>query len=546
MKTNSKILSLVTACTLIIVGCGGSDEKTPTKTPNSKDKAPIKVTSSGVITGFGSVYVNGTRYITETSNIINNGTSGAEESSLKVGMRVIVSADKPTDGSAPIAEEVKYVADVAGQIQAIDLVNSSLTVLGQSYLVTNNTKFDSLLFKELTTEMFVEISAIKNELDQYLVNYIEVENDPKARQLVGEISTLDSTAMTFAIGDLVIDYNGAQLKGTLVDGASVEVKTSQALVDNVFLADEVEVEETTLISGEEIAISGVINLIEGDKFILEEQSFMLTADTVFTQGSKEDITAGSQVSLVATVTDTDSLNVNNIRIELASELSIEALVEAISENSYTLLGQEFYVDEYTQFEDDSDLKLRNFNFTDISIGDLLEIDVFDNEGKLVSRSIEREQVGANANEVQVEGKVDNIEPSKFSIKGIIIASNEQTVFENVQGDNVTQAEFFELVKLDDTVEAELSLMDGKLLALEIEIENDNTQKNSQVELVGRIDSFESVNVFTLNGFEVLTTAETVYKKGAASDLALDTKFEIEGRVNEFGQIVAKEIELISQ
>ena len=536
MKNNTKIFSALAACSLILAGCSNNNDDEPTK----------QVTSAGTITGFGSVYVNGTRYITDNSNIIHNGTSGTDEANLKVGMKVVVSGVKPGDGSSSIAAEVKYLSDVSGQIQNIDIINLSLTVLGQTYFVTTNTKFDSLLFKELTIGQFVEISASKGELDKYTANYIEAIADTNEQQLVGKISQLDSDLKTFTIGGLSVDYTTAEVEGILADGTTVEIETIEALVNNVFIANEVEVKQDSLLKGEVLAVSGIINLINGDNFILEEQSFTLTPNTVFTQGSKEDLAVGSQVSLLASITNSESLNVDEIRIELATEISIEAVVEDITETSFTLLGQQFYVDQYTQYEDDSDLEQRDFSFSDINVGDLLEVDAFDDGSKLVSRSIEREEVGTKPEdeEVEVEGKVDHIELPSLSIKGIVINTTAQTEFESAQGQIINQAEFFATITLEDTVEAELVFQDGQWLAVEVEIE-DVDSDNKKVELVGMVDSFVSSTSFTVNGFDVTTTAFTKYKAGSAADLAQNKKLELEGRVNNSGQIVATEIEFLN-
>lgn len=533
MKKNMTLVSAIAACSLILAGCNN----------DSKSESSNKVTSAGVITGFGSVYVNGTRYITDTSNIIHNGTQNSTQDALKVGMKVVVNADKQSDGSAPVAAEIKYLSDVTGQIQEIDLVNSTLTVLGQKYAVTANTKLDGFLFKELNTDTFVEISAFKNQAGEYTANYIEIEADVNEQQLVGEISNLNADLKTFSIGNLAVDYNTAEVEGSLANGITVEIETNQALVDNTFMATEVEVEDDSFIKGDELAIAGIVNLIQGDNFILDEQAFTLTSDTEFTQGAKADLVAGSQVSLIAKVTNNESFEVIKVRIELANEISIEAVVEAVTETSFTLLGQEFSVDAYTQYEDDSATELRNFTFTDIAVGDLLEVDAFDNAGNLVSRSIEREEINAKAEEAEVEGKVSNIDLPNLSIKGVIVATNDQTEFENAQGQEVTQAEFFAAIKLDNTVEAELAFVDGQWVAIEIEVEDD---ENKEVELAGSVDSFETSERFTVSGFTVITTANTIFENGSKADLAQGSKLDIEGRVNTAGEITAEEIEFLQK
>ena len=82
MRHLYKSIAVIALTSLVLAGCGSDDEE------------PVShVTSSGVISGFGSVYVNGVRYTTKDSYIIANGRK-SDEAALKVGMKVVVAAKK--------------------------------------------------------------------------------------------------------------------------------------------------------------------------------------------------------------------------------------------------------------------------------------------------------------------------------------------------------------------------------------------------------------------------------------------------------------------
>ncbi|PKG83744.1 hypothetical protein CXF85_09555 [Colwellia sp. 75C3] len=514
----------------------------------TEEDAPVTyITSSGVISGFGSVYVNGVRYITKDSNIIGNGNK-SDEASLKVGMKVVINAQKSSDFE-PTAQDVKYLADAIGTVDAIDLANNSLSILGQTYLITQATQFDDTRFSELRTDMIVELSAFKNEYGNFVVSYLAIKDAQTEQQLTGTISDINKVNKTFTIGELVVSYEDADITGMLTSGSLVEVKSKFPPINNKLVADKINALGLLLYIDGLLEVTGIVEDFDkaGNTIIIkvDGRKYVLSDATDFSQGDKDDLKIGSQVSLVATVvesesiTDTPNYPVNNIRLELANEISLEGIVELISDDSFTLFGQEFTVDNYTQYEDDSEQDLRNFNFTNIAIGDKLAIDAYEDNGVLISRKVDREETGGNDQEShEIEGVVDNIDLPSFSVKGIIVLTNEETDFEDAQGNDVDQDTFFLKLKEQDEVEVELTKIDNDWLALAVEIDNGDT------ELLGTIDNFTNRFSFTVNGHDVVTNMHTKFENGSVNDLVLNAKIEVEGTVNSDGQLVADEIEFI--
>jgi len=536
-----KALTATAMASLFLIGCS-SDEETPV----------THVTSSGVISSFGSVYVNGVRYITADSNIIANDDKSNEDA-LKVGMKVVINAQRSSDASTAL--EVKYLADAIGTIKAIDLAGSSLTILGQTYFITEATQFDDVLFNELRTGMTVELSAFENEYGQFIVSYLETKDGQTEQQLTGTISYINKVNKTFSIGQLVVNYAAADVTGLLKVGSLVKLKSKFIPIANEFTAEEVTVQGMLLVVDGLLEIAGIVeDLDTSEEFTtikLDGRKYLLTDSTNFTQGDEDDLQIGSQVSLVATViqgeseTEAPSYPINSIRIELANEVSLEGIVQSVSDTSFTLFGREFTVDLYTQYEDDSEQELRYFTFSDIAIGDKLDVDAYEVDGVLISRNIEREETGAiEQDSYELEGVVDSIDTTlpSFSVKGITVITNGQTEFENALGNNVDQTTFFSTLMELDEVEVEITHTENGWLALEVEIDSD--EAGDDIELVGRVDSVEEINLYIVNGHQVKTNFQTEFENGTARDLQVGSLIEVEGKMNSQDQLIAEEIEFI--
>lgn len=90
--------SLLTACS----GGGGSDAVAPPAAPPPPSTA---VTTTGVITGFGSVHVNGVEFDTDSTDF-DSDDDVADETELKVGQVVTLTGTKNDDGVTGTAENM--------------------------------------------------------------------------------------------------------------------------------------------------------------------------------------------------------------------------------------------------------------------------------------------------------------------------------------------------------------------------------------------------------------------------------------------------------
>jgi len=111
-----------------LVACGGGSSEESNEIPEPSTTAPSETTplpdessstaitvKQGVITGFGSVYLDGKRYLTDNANIIINGIEGQAIDQLKVGMTINLISENGDD--TPNAQRIEYDSGVEGPCQ---------------------------------------------------------------------------------------------------------------------------------------------------------------------------------------------------------------------------------------------------------------------------------------------------------------------------------------------------------------------------------------------------------------------------------------------
>jgi hypothetical protein len=120
-------------------GGGSSSLNTPAGTPPTA--AATSVVTTGPITAFGSVYVNGVRYETGNAQIEIDGRA-ATQAELKVGHVVELKGTRGPNGANASAARIVRRNAVTGPIATIDATTNRITVLGQTVLLTASTSFD--------------------------------------------------------------------------------------------------------------------------------------------------------------------------------------------------------------------------------------------------------------------------------------------------------------------------------------------------------------------------------------------------------------------
>jgi hypothetical protein len=162
--------------------------------------------ASGVVSGFGSIFVNGVEFETDSAEFeIDDDSVSSSQDDLNVGDTVIVTFDPDVAGN--VAQTVFSDDLVEGPIDSIDPV---LVVAGQTVLVDAATSFDdSLPIPSLAGLMvgdFIEVNGLFDSNGD--IRATRIEPGVGEVEVHGVISGLDTGAQTFAINNLVVNYDG--------------------------------------------------------------------------------------------------------------------------------------------------------------------------------------------------------------------------------------------------------------------------------------------------------------------------------------------------
>jgi Domain of unknown function (DUF5666) len=184
--------------------------------------------SVGVVTGFGSIIVNGVRYDDSVSSITDDDGVSLSSSDLKLGTVVAIrgsSINTINGRSSSVASAIRTGTELKGIVDSV--AATSFVVLGQTINVNASTIYAPSLagLASLRAGDFVEIHGFTDvQNNTVMAGLIERKSNLSQYRLTGKVSALNTTARTFNIGSLQISYAGADVRVTLADGAVVRVR----------------------------------------------------------------------------------------------------------------------------------------------------------------------------------------------------------------------------------------------------------------------------------------------------------------------------------
>ena len=235
---------LCVAVALTACGGGGSDSSSA-----STDTATAY--AAGPITGFGSVIVNGVRFDDSAARITDDDGATHNSGELKLGMMTEVDgADVKADAlgaSHGRALAIRFGSEIVGPVSAVSVTAKTLTVIGQTVDVTDNTLFDDGITGGLAGIAVGNVLEVHGVLDattgHYTATRVELEPNALFFKVRGIIASLNTTAKTFSIGGAPISYAGllaADLPATtLANGQLVRVKLQTTQVAGAWVATRI-------------------------------------------------------------------------------------------------------------------------------------------------------------------------------------------------------------------------------------------------------------------------------------------------------------------
>lgn len=513
--------ALATSIALILTGCGGSSNDTSPDTTNpDNEDSSTKVSSSGVITGFGSIFVNGVRYDTATAEIEFDGEGFKSEGDLRLGMRVAIEAAQ--DGEERRATRVVFDKDLKGPVSTVSAnvdnpALGTLVVLGQTVTIDANTilgggitdanmdgRVDLNDLNSAEGRVVVEISGflsdtgfIATRLDR--LNSDDDDDDDNEVEIKGVISGLDTANGTFMIRDLLVQYDLTALDddsedGQLSDGWFVDVE-GELQADGSLLATEIEREDDLDDDDREgeFEIEGIIQSVDTQS----------SPNTVTINGMAVPVTdasllanlIGVKVEIEGRFNAGGSLEIDvedGIEWEQTSNVEISDRVETVGTDSFTTrLGVTITPTGMSRVEDDEEdgdrLKPADF-MARLQAGDAIEARGYlAEDGTLTWRKIERES-DEEDQDCSLRGPVEagsiDVSNGTFTILGVAIDTAsivDEDNFGDTEDNSLGRANFFSILSTETgaVVEAEsdednsAGCSNGSLAAGEVEFKWDD-------------------------------------------------------------------------
>ena len=132
------------ATTMLMTACGGGGGSSSAGSPlSSANGANPGAVSSGTVTAFGSVFVNGHEFATGGAQLIDDdtGAAAAGTAGLDVGMVVDVQSASSSTAAHPVAAALHLHPLARGIVDASDTGAGTLTVMGQTVSLTAATLY---------------------------------------------------------------------------------------------------------------------------------------------------------------------------------------------------------------------------------------------------------------------------------------------------------------------------------------------------------------------------------------------------------------------
>jgi len=205
-------LLLLATMTTLIVACGGGG----TGAASGGASMGNASFSDGTLTGFGSIFVNGSEYDISSAKITDDFGNLEGAGALKLGMHVEVTGNDADPGATPpgqgTAVTVQYWSDLEGPVSAVE--GDTIEMLGQTVDATPDTVWDAALVGQLAGLTAGEVIKVYSLYDsassRYLATRIEADSTATHYKIRGMVSDVDTLAKSYMVGNVPVDYTGVR------------------------------------------------------------------------------------------------------------------------------------------------------------------------------------------------------------------------------------------------------------------------------------------------------------------------------------------------
>lgn len=339
-----------------IAGCGGGGTSVAGLSSGGTGSF-----TSGTITGFGSIIVNGIRYNNESATVLTSDDSVSSNPALQLGMVVNIegSAVKPASSTTGLptatAYRITYGSEWIGPVS--NRATTTFEILGHTVDVLATTLFGGVVqqLSELTDTHFVEVYGYVDQVDGHIqASRIDVSTvQPSAYKLSGAITQINQVSGTANLGQTAISWSvPAVLPSGLSSGDFVRVVLDPSPVGAVWTATRIQQVSSPLsrLSADhdyEAEIHGSITAYQSSaNFVVN--GIPVNASAAQITGT---LAVGVQVEVEGSIRS-GQLVATKVTIKTASEVETQefefyGVISNVTAQTFVVRGETFYYDANT-------------------------------------------------------------------------------------------------------------------------------------------------------------------------------------------------------
>ena len=375
-------LACAVGASTLAAGCGGGS--------SSDDESTI--VSRGMITGFGSVYVNSRRYTTRGTRFEVDDSAGGE-ADLRIGMVVTVRGSSDDDGRSWSADSIEYDNELKGPVSSIvtdpaDATQKIAVILGQTIIIGSVTAFDDdggLTFDSIAVGDVLEVSGFPSDAG-LVATHVELQANDDEIELKGYIENL--SGFDFEINGFPVTYSlNTEFEDIVNLGNGLFVEVEGRLDGSLtrLLADKIEAEDDRFDDdADEFEIEGIIEDYDpGSRtFTIYGQPVDASGATLFpaSLALADGLTVEAEGHIVGGVLYADEVKQRGEKTEINAYLS--AVGASTVEFSFSGGDVVVRVSGQTELEDDTGNPV--MQLSDFNPGDFVELEAFEDGAGVIN------------------------------------------------------------------------------------------------------------------------------------------------------------------
>ncbi len=462
--------------------------------------------SVGPVSGFGSVFVNGVKFSTDSiqNREVESNDGITTEGLVSKGMILRVEGEWRDDGTGT-ADRLSYddtlrgpvdnvVADPSGAGEFVDVTVMGQLVRVNRQTVVRGTTFATLLGNPSITD-HVRVSAWRQADGSYRAGYLEViPPDQTDVELEGSVTAVDTTQNEFTIGTITVQYDETSVifgsgltEADLSTASALEVEGS--LAGNILTATTIDRDDGRRFSRnsvDDIQLTATIDTgysasgsgARPGEFRVGDLTVRVTDTTELDDNiTLADLAEGLLVQVEGTFLSDSVLEASDIELR-DSNAEVEGVVSVVADNAFFIGGVEVRVVPTTTFtvDDGSDVTLQTLPIGSTTV----EVEGVereqDNNIFIEALKVEVDDEPANINDrnsFELEGKLRGISPFPGTVTVLGIQINDSTA-DYDGGSRAGIVDDFENTSETIVLEVEYRSSGSGFIADEIEREeNDN-------------------------------------------------------------------------